>query len=165
MGIANRPPLGLVAALIVLIAGCGGPTTVDTASLEENVVSSINGPGSVEVDTVDCPQGQVPKVGTTFTCSYVLTDGSKGQIKVMVRDEKGAGSWEVTRPASGQAEQVVLTGYEREIGRKPKSVDCPDQLKDGKKAKTVCTVEFANGESREVSVTVKKGGSIRWKTR
>ena len=149
----------------MLVAGCGGPTTVDTASLEKNVVSSINGPGSVEVDTVDCPQDQVPKVGTTFTCSYVLTDGSAGQIKVTVRDEKGAGSWEVTKPASGQAEQVVLTGYEREIGRKPKSVDCPDQLKDGKKAKTVCTVEFANGESREVSVTVKKGGNIRWKTR
>ena len=88
-------------------------------------MSSINGPGSVEVDTVDCPQDQVPKIGTTFTCSYELTDGSAGEITVTVRDEEGAGSWEVTRPASGQAEQVVLTGYEREIGRKPKSVELP----------------------------------------
>lgn len=156
---------GLVLATSVLVAGCGGPTTVDTTALEKNVVSSIDGPGSVEVDTVDCPQDQVPKVGTTFTCSYVLTDGSAGEITVTVRDEDGAGSWEVTRPASGQAEQVVLTGYEREIGRKPKSVDCPDPLKARAKAKTICTVEFANGESREVSVTVKKGGNIRWKTR
>lgn len=153
---------GLVLATGVLIAGCG-PTTVDTTSLEKNVVSSIDGPGTVEVDTVDCPQDQVPKVGTTFTCSYVLTDGSAGEITVTVRDEEGAGSWEVTRPASGQAEQVVLTGYEREIGRKPKTVDCPDPLKA--KKKTVCTVEFANGETREVTVTVKKGGNIRWKTR
>ena len=155
---------GLVLATGVLIAGCG-PTTVDTTSLEKNVVSSIDGPGSVEVDTVDCPQDQVPKVGTTFTCSYVLTDGSAGEITVTVRDEEGAGSWEVTRPASGQAEQVVLTGYEREIGRKPTSVDCPDPLKARAKAKTICTVEFANGESREVAVTVKKGGNIRWRTR
>ena len=153
---------GLVLAMSVLVTGCG-PTTVDTTSLEKNVASSIDGPGSVEVDTVDCPQDQVPKVGTTFTCSYVLTDGSAGEITVTVRDEEGAGSWEVTRPASGQAEQVVLTGYEREIGRKPKSVDCPDPLKA--KKKTVCTVEFANGETREVTVTVKKGGNIRWKTR
>lgn len=153
---------GLVLATGVLIAGCG-PTTVDTTSLEKNVVSSIDGPGTVEVDTVDCPQDQVPKVGTTFTCSYVLTDGSAGEITVTVRDEEGAGSWEVTRPASGQAEQVVLTGYEREIGRKAKTVDCPDPLKA--KKKTVCTVEFANGETREVTVTVKKGGNIRWKTR
>lgn len=155
---------GLVLATSVLVAGCG-PTTVDTTSLEKNVVSSIDGPGTVAVDTVDCPQDQVPKVGTTFTCSYVLTDGSAGEITVTVRDEEGAGSWEVTRPASGQAEQVVLTGYEREIGRKPTSVDCPDPLRARAKAKTICTVEFANGESREVAVTVKKGGNIRWKTR
>ena len=155
--------LGLVAATGLLAAACGGPTTVDTTSLERNVVSSIDGPGSVEVDTVDCPQDEVPEVGTTFTCSYELTDGTAGEILVTVRDEDGAGSWEVTRPASGQAEQVVLTGYERGTGRKAKSVDCPDPLKA--KKKTVCTVEFANGETREVNVTVKKGGNIRWKTR
>jgi hypothetical protein len=153
----------LVAASNVLVGACGGPTTVDTTSLERNIVSSIDGPGSVEVDTVDCPQDEVPKVGTTFACTYELTDGSAGEILVTVRDEDGAGSWEVTRPASGQAEQVVLTGYERGTGRKAKSVDCPDPLKA--KKKTVCTVEFANGETREVTVTVKKGGDIRWKTR
>ena len=164
MTIARHAALGLGMASSLLVAGCG-PTPVDTTSLEKNVVSSIDGPGSVEVDTVDCPQDKVPEIGSTFTCSYVLTDGSAGEITVTVRDEDGAGSWEVSRPASGQAEQVVLTDYEREIGRKPKSVDCPDPLKDGAKAKTVCTVEFANGESREVTVTVKKGGNIRWKTR
>ena len=164
MNIARRAALGLGMASSLLVAGCG-PTPVDTTSLEKNVVSSIDGPGSVQVDTVDCPQDQVPKVGTTFTCAYVLADESAGEITVTVRDEDGAGSWEVTRPASGQAEQVVLTGYEREIGRKPKSVKCPDPLKDGAKAKTICTVEFANGESHEVAVTVKKGGNIRWKTR
>jgi hypothetical protein len=70
----------------------------------------------------------------------------------------------VTTPASGQAEQVVLTGYERKLGRKAKSVDCPDPLEDGAKAKTVCTITFANGESREVTVTF-DGGDIRWRTR
>jgi hypothetical protein len=155
--------VGLLAAASAITAACGGPTTVDTTSLEKNVVSSIDGPGSVEVERVDCPQDKVPEVGTTFTCSYALTDGSEGEILVTVRDEDGAGSWEVTRPASGQAEQVVLTGYERGAGRKAKSVDCPDPLKA--KKKTICTVEFANGETREVAVTVKKGGNIRWKTR
>ncbi len=154
--------LVLLAASSVLVAACGGPTTVDTTSLEKNVVSSIDGPGSVKVETVDCPQDKVPEVGTTFTCSYTLTDGSEGEILVTVQDEDGAGSWEVTRPASGQAEQVVLTGYEEGTGRKAKSVDCPDSLKA---KRNVCTVEFANGESREVNVTVKKGGDIRWKTR
>src|SRR5688500_6139472 len=66
----------LLAAASTITAACGGPTTVETASLEKNVVSSIDGPGSVEVETVDCPQDKVPEVGTTFTCSYALTDGS-----------------------------------------------------------------------------------------
>ena len=155
--------LGLGAASAVLVAACGGPDSVDTTSLEKNVVSSIDGPGSVEVETVDCPQDKVPEVGTTFTCSYALTDGSEGEIRVTVLDEDGAGSWEVTRPASGQAEQVVLTGYEKGAGRKAKSVDCPDPL--NRKKRTICTVNFANGETREVTVTVKKGGNIRWMTR
>ena len=155
--------LGLAAASSVLVAACG-TGTVDTTSVEKNVASSIDGPGSVQVATVDCPQDQVPEVGARFTCQHVLTDGSAGEITVTVRDEEGALTWEVTKPASGQAEQVILTGYEREVGREPKSVDCPDPLKEGAKAKTTCTVAFANGESRKVTVTV-KGGDIRWRTR
>ena len=163
MHIVKGTTLGLAIASCLLVAACG-PATVDATSVVDNVRSSIDGPGSVEVDTVTCPQDEVAEVGATFTCQHVLTDGSEGEITVTVRDDKGALTWEVTRPASGQAEQVVLTGYEREIGRKAKSVDCPDPLKVGAK-KNICTVEFANGESRKVNVTVKDGGDIRWKTR
>ena len=66
----------------------------------------------MKVDTVDCPQDQEAKVGKTFTCTYDLTDGSTGEITVSVADEEGTGRWDVTRPASGQAEQVVLTDYD-----------------------------------------------------
>jgi hypothetical protein len=163
MNIAKSAALGLVMASSVLMAACG-PATVDTTSVVDDVRSSIDGPGSVEVDTVTCPQDEVAEVGATFTCQHVLTDGSGGEVTVSVRDDKGALTWEVTRPASGQAEQVVLTGYEREIGRKAKAVDCPDPLEVGAK-KNTCTVEFANGESRKVVVTAKRGGDIRWKTR
>jgi hypothetical protein len=153
---------GLAVALGVL-AACA-PTTVDTAAVEKNVRDTIDGPGSVKVATVDCPQDQEATVGKTFTCTYDLTDGSTGEITVSVADEEGTGRWDVTRPASGQAEQVVLTDYTQEIGRKPKSVRCPDRLKTGAKKKTVCVVEFANGETREVTVRV-NGGDIRWRTK
>jgi hypothetical protein len=153
---------GLTVALGILVA-CS-PTTVDTAAVEKNVRDTIDGPGSVKVDTVDCPQDEEATVGKTFTCTYDLTDGSTGEILVSVADEEGTGRWDVTRPASGQAEQVVLTDYTRAIGRKPKSVRCPDRLKTGAKKKTTCVVEFANGETREVTVRV-NGGDIRWRTR
>ena len=162
MNFAKGASLGLGVAAGVLLAACGA-TTVDVAAVEKNVRDTIDGPGSVKVDTVDCPEDQVATVGKTFTCTYDLTDGSSGEITVTVADEEGAGRWDVTRPASGQAEQVVLTDYGPAIGRHPKSVRCPDRLKTGKK-KTTCTVEFANGETRKVTVRVRNGGDIRWQT-
>jgi hypothetical protein len=145
-----------------VLAACGA-NVVDVDAVEKSVRNSIDGPGSVKVETVDCPEDQKATVGATFTCTYDLTDGSSGEVTVSVADEEGTGRWDVTRPASGQAEQVVLTGYAQEIGRKPKSVSCPDPLKTGKR-RTICEVEFANGETSEVSVRA-KGGDIRWRTR
>jgi hypothetical protein len=75
---------------LVLLASCGA-APVDTTAVEKNVASSIDGPGSVEVETVDCPDDQLPEVGGTFTCPYVLTDGSAGEVTVTVEDEEGAG--------------------------------------------------------------------------
>ncbi len=162
MSFTRGAGLVLVVAAGVL-ASCASDT-VDAAVVEKNVRDSIDGPGSVKVDSVDCPQGQEAKVGATFTCTYDLTDGSSGEILVSVADEEGTARWDVARPASGQAEQEVLTDYAQEVGRKPASVKCPDPLKAGAKKKTICVVEFANGETREVSVRV-DGGDIRWRTR
>lgn len=162
MSITRGAGLGLVLSA-GLLAACA-PTTVDVEEVERSVRDSIDGPGSVKVDTVDCPEDQEAKVGKTFTCTFDLTDGTSGEITVSVADEEGTGRWDVTRPASGQAEQVVLTGFAEEIGRKPASVECPDRLETGAKKKTICTVEFANGETREVSVRV-RGGDILWRTR
>jgi len=163
MKFARGARLVLIVTSGVLLAGCGA-TTVDVAAVEKNVRDTIDGPGSVKVDTVDCPEDQEATVGKTFTCTYDLADGSSGEVTVSVADEDGTGRWDVTRPASGQAEQVVLTGYAQKIGRQPKSVRCPDPLKTGAKKKTTCTVEFANGETRKVTVRVKDGGDIRWQT-
>ena len=159
----NLTRAACLAVALGVLAACA-PTTVDTAAVEKNVRDTIDGPGSVKVATVDCPQDQEATVGKTFTCTYDLTDGSTGEITVSVADEEGTGRWDVTRPASGQAEQVVLTDYTQEIGRKPKSARCPDRLKTGAKKKTTCVVEFANGETREVTVRV-NGGDIRWRTK
>jgi hypothetical protein len=161
MSIARRAALGLAVASSILVAACGA-TTVDTASIEKNVKSTVNGPGSVKVDTVDCPKDQVAKVGKKFTCSFALTDGSSGEVTVSVADEDGTGRWEVTRPASGQAEQEIVTGYKKKTGDAVKKVDCPDPIKGGRNAKTTCTMELENGATGKVTVTV-NGGDIRWK--
>jgi Domain of unknown function (DUF4333) len=162
MNLTRTAALGLAVASNLLLAACGA-TTVDTASVEKNVKSTISGPGSVKVDTVDCPENQVAKVGKTFTCAFALADGSEGQITVSVADEDGTGRWEVTRPASGQAEQEILTGYAEKTGDAVRRVDCPDPVNGGKNARTTCTMELKNGATGKVTVTV-NGGDIRWDT-
>ena len=164
MNIARNAAVGLAVASSALVAACGGAATVDTASVEKNVKSSIKGPGSVKVATVDCPDDEVAKVGKTFTCPYELEDGSAGEITVTVADEDGTGRWDVSRLASGQAEQIVLTGYEKQSGKGVKQVDCPEPLKAGKDAATVCTYELDSGTRGEVVVTT-NGGNMRWETR
>jgi hypothetical protein len=162
MRIASAPGLGLLLAASVLVGACGAKT-VNTVAVEKNVMSTINGPGSVKVASVDCPKDQVAKVGKTFTCSFELTDGSVGELTVNVADEDGTARWNVTRPASGQAEQEVLTGYEEKTGKAVKRVNCPDPIRGGTNAKTTCTMKLKDGTSRPVVVTVNRG-KIKWRT-
>ncbi len=163
MNITKAAGLGLLLALGGVVAACSA-TMVNTASVEKNVMSTINGPGSVKVASVDCPENQVAKVGKTFTCSFALEDGSEGEITVTVADEEGTGRWEVTRPASGQAEQEILTDYEEQTGKDVKRVTCPDRIKNARNAKTTCTMTLQGGVTRKVTVTVRNGGKIRWRT-
>ena len=152
-----RRPWVLSAAALVVLAGCGGPTTVDTASIEKDIASAVGG-GPVRVE---CPQDPVAKAGKKYACTFTLDDDSEGEVTITVRSEDGAGRWEVSRPASGQVEQEVRTDYAKQSGRKVKRLDCPDTLKQGE---NTCTMELRDGAQREVKVMV-KGGDFEWETR
>ena len=148
---------------LVLLASCG-TTPVKTAPVEADVKATINGPGSVKVKSVDCPDDEVAEVGATFTCPYTLTDGSSGEITITVKTDEGGGSWAVSRPASGQAEETIRTGYEKQTNDKVKAVKCPDPLESGEGKGAFCDVELKNGKKGRALVTL-QGGKIRWQTK
>ncbi len=154
----------VAAAALILLASCGGGTTVDTASVEKDVKATIDGPGSVKVKSVDCPEGEPAEVDATFTCPYELVDGSSGEITVTVKTADGAGSWAVSRPASGQAEEQIRTGYEKQTDDKVKKVSCPDPLETAEQPVALCDVELENGKKGKARVTT-DGGKIRWETK
>jgi hypothetical protein len=152
----------VAAAALLLVAACGGSGDfVDTATVEKDVRESIDGPGDVKVESVNCPDDKVAEVGSKFTCPYNLADGTGGEITVTVQTDDGAGSWVVTRPASGQAEENIRVGYEKQTKDTVKSVKCGDPLKTD--AVTVCDVELDNGKKGKAQVTV-VDGKIRWQT-
>lgn len=143
------------------LAACGSDP-VDTAKIEKDVRSTLS-EGSVEVASVDCPKEPVAEAGTTFTCSYDLADGSTGEVTVRVRDEDGAGRWDVTRPASGQVEADIRAAYEKDDPDSVVSnVDCEDPVAG---AETGCRIEFDNRQPSEVTVTTDDDGGFSWETR
>jgi hypothetical protein len=149
---------------LILLASCGSGDFVDTAPVEKDVKATIDGPGSVKVKSVDCPTDEAAEVGATFTCPYELVDGSSGEITITVQTEKGGGSWAVSRPASGQAEETIRTGYEKQTDDKVKSVTCPDPLESAESTAIFCDVVLKNGKKGRALVTI-VDGKIRWATK
>jgi hypothetical protein len=160
-------PIGLCLAALAcaVLAACGGSTVVDTAKVSKDIQKTItnNGGGVVKVDAVDCPKDPPAKAGKTFRCTFTLTDGSSGEITVSIRSDDGAVRWDVTRPAGGQAERVISTGYEQKTGKKVKFVHCPHQLKTGG-AVTLCSMQLRNGAKGKAAVTL-DNGDIHWETK
>ena len=149
------------AAALLLVASCGSGNFVDTATVEKDVRESIDGPGKVKVESVNCPDDRVADVGATFTCAYNLADGTGGEVTVTVQSDDGAATWATSRPASGQAEENIRIGYEKQTKDKVKAVKCADPLRTD--AVTLCDVELENGKKGKAQVTV-VDGRIRWQT-
>ncbi len=152
----NRSLTAGAAAALLLLAACG-PATIDTAVIEKDIRSTI-AEDKVDVETVDCPKDPEAKAGTSYVCSYVV-DGSSGEVTVSVRDDEGAGRWDVTTFASGHVAQDIRAGYEKE-GQKVATVDCPDPLKDGT---STCTVRLKDGAESKVTVTI-EGNEFSWES-
>lgn len=153
----------LAVAACVLLSACGS-SDVDSAKLEKDIESTVTErtAGGITVESVACPSDPPAEKGKTFTCDFDLDDGSTGRVTAKVLNADADVQWDVTRPASGQAEYVVSSGYEEEVPEsKVKAVECPDTIKDGTDAKTICTIELEDGSTGEVTITV-NGADFRW---
>lgn len=152
----------MAAAALLLVVSCGGSGDfVDTATVEKDVMKTIDGPGKVKVESVNCPDDKVAEVGSKFNCAFSLADGTGGEITVTVQTDDGAATWETSRPASGQAQENIRLGYQKQTKDKVKKVTCPDQLRLD--AAVLCDVELANGTKGKAQVNV-VDGKIRWQT-
>ncbi len=161
--ITRRPAaLAIAAAACIALTSCG--TVVDSTKLEKDIASTIaeKTAGEVTVASVTCPEDPPAEKGKSFTCAFVLDDESSGEVTAKVLNEDADVQWDVTRPASGQAEQVISSGYEEQVPEaKVAAVECPDTIKAGKGAETICTIELEDGSTGEVTVTV-DGTDVRW---
>jgi hypothetical protein len=83
--------LGLIAALALLVAGCGGGTDVDFTKASETVRASLESKGEgfgAPVENVDCPKGVKVEVGTEFECTVLYPDGKVAYALLKIRTAK-----------------------------------------------------------------------------
>jgi hypothetical protein len=80
-----------LAALALLVAGCGGGTKVDFTKASETVRASLESKGEgfgTEIENVDCPKGVAVEAGTEFECTVRYPGGKVAYALMKVRDSE-----------------------------------------------------------------------------
>jgi chromosome condensin MukBEF MukE localization factor len=80
--------LALVAALALIVSGCGGGTDVDFTKASETVRASLESKREgfgVRVESVDCPKGVEVEPGAEFECTVRYPDGKVAYALLKIR--------------------------------------------------------------------------------
>lgn len=77
--------------IVVLLALASCKRTLHWKAIEDRLVESMSAKAPAYHFTVECPETAV-EAGLTFRCHATASDGSKGDIEVVLEDT--AGSWE-----------------------------------------------------------------------
>lgn len=152
------------AALAVLLAGCGGPTELDRATVEDEValvLAPVAGPG---IEAVTCPDRIERGAGEVVGCTVELADGL-GAFEATVRQVGGDGELEV-EPASvvvevAEVEAELAVLLEADLDRVVEVVCGRGEHRLVEVGATFpCRVEDGD-EQRSVDVTIADGAGTR----
>jgi chromosome condensin MukBEF MukE localization factor len=80
--------LALVAALALIVGGCGSGTDVDYQKASETVRASLESKREgfgAPVENVDCPKGVKVEVGTKFECTVLYPGGKVAYALLKIR--------------------------------------------------------------------------------
>jgi hypothetical protein len=81
----------LTAALLLVVAGCGGGTDVDFTKASETVRASLESKREgfgAPIENVDCPQGVKVEVGTEFVCTVRYPGGTVAYALLKIRTKE-----------------------------------------------------------------------------
>jgi hypothetical protein len=74
---------------------CACSRSLDTAGLESQLQSDLQGRLGITVTSVACPDDVEAKAGVTFQCTAVGETGSTTTISVTQEDDQGNVNWEI----------------------------------------------------------------------
>lgn len=148
----SAPAIPLLATAAALALASCGESTIDSEKGERFIRGVVTEQVGARVATVACPDDVATKKGGTFTCSVAATDGTKGDVLVTQRDDKGNVNVSAPFLHVREAEGVMAN----EIAKQAKvegdvAVTCP-QIVVVKKGERFECKATAQGKSRDVAV-------------
>lgn len=162
-----RSPLRTVLPLLAVagpigLAGCGG-SSIDTAEIEQTVVSQFAAQGIPLTDT-SCEEVDA-EVGAPVRCTALNPQGTKLFIEGKVTAiEDGKGRFEVVA-ARGEAKGTAVAAeakalLEAEVGQKAKAMTCPETVEMPTRQPVRCTLTVGGGTRYGVSVSIDDKGKV-----
>lgn len=139
----SRHALVPLIVLAAVLAGCA--STIDSDKAEQTISADTAKRTGSKIVSVDCPSDQTAKQGNTFTCRVVAADGTRGNVRTTITNDKGTVRLDLPFLNTQETERGLAIKLTRRSGR-PVSVDCPDII--ARRKGVVFTCMTVSGKSR-----------------
>jgi hypothetical protein len=146
-------------------AGCSsGPKTVSQSDVESQISSKMTDASGNKPESVSCPKDLNATVGSTVDCSMKVKGQPYGvNVSVTGVDGDQAKFDMVETVDKAQVASDLSDQLTQQVGHKPDSVSCPDNLKGTQGATLRCELTDG-GQKYGVTVTVANvdGGDVNF---
>jgi hypothetical protein len=154
-----------VAWVIGGIAGCSsGPKTVSKADVAGQISSKMTDASGNKPDSVSCPDDLKASVGSTLDCEMKVKGQTYGVNVAVTSVEGDNAKFDMVETVDkNQVASEISDQLGQQVGHKPDSVSCPDNLKGTVGATLRCDLTDSN-QTYGVTVTVASvdGGDVNF---
>ena len=156
---------GALAGLLIGIAGCSsGPKTVSKSDVESQISQKMTDPAGNKPDSVSCPNALDATVGAKIDCNMKIKDKTYGvNVTVTSIDGHTAKFDMVETVDKNEVAGNINDQATQQLGDKPDSVTCPDNLKGVVGTTMHCQLVDA-GQTTPLTITVTsvQGGIVNF---
>lgn len=155
---------GLMASAGACSCSIGSANTVSKADVESQITAKMTDAAGNKPESVACPTDLPAKVGAEIDCEMLVKDKSF-DVNVTVTSVKGKDVKFDMVETVGKNQVAAIIGNKlfQQVGERPDSVTCPENLKGVEGATLRC--ELTDGPDTygiSVVVTAVKGGDVRF---
>jgi Domain of unknown function (DUF4333) len=154
-----------LAGLLIGTAGCSsGPKTVSKSDVESQINQKMTDAAGNKPESVSCPDDLKATVGAKLDCNMKIKGQSYGVNVTVTSIEGSTAKFDMVETLNkNDVAKAISDQLEQQAGKKPDSVNCPDNLKGAQGATLRCTLTDT-GQTYGVNVTVTSvdGGDVKF---